>query len=375
MKVVIAMDSFKGSLSAIQAGNAVAEGIRRVFGKNECEIVVRPLADGGEGTVEAFSLCSDVDSYDVKVHGPLFDVITSSYAIFDNDTAFIEMAAASGLTLVPVEKRDPLHTTTYGTGELIKDAIKRGIRKFVIGIGGSATNDGGAGMLQALGFSFLDEDGNDIPFGAEGLEKLYEIRECEFRVACDVKNPLCGKNGASRVFGPQKGADPEMIVRMDAALRKYADLTLQYNPGSDDSAEGAGAAGGLGFAFMSYLGGKLLNGAKLIIELTELEKYLENADVVVTGEGRLDSQSVMGKAPTTAAAIAKKHGAKVVAFSGCVSDDARKCNSVGCIDAYFPVLRMPCSLDDAMDIENAYTNLRAASEQVFRLIGLYEKKE
>ena len=383
MKVVIAMDSFKGSLSAVQAGNAVAEGIRRVFGKDECEIVVRPLADGGEGTVEAFSMCSEVESVDVRVHGPLFEEMTSSYAIFESDTAFIEMASASGLTLVPQEKRDPLVTTTYGTGELIMDAVRRGIRKFVIGIGGSATNDGGVGMLQALGFSFLDEKGEEIPFGAAGLEKLCEIsddgvspelRECSFEVACDVKNPLCGKNGASRIFGPQKGADPEMTERMDKALGRYAVLTKAFAPSSDPDAAGAGAAGGLGFAFLSYLGGKLRNGAELVIKLTELERYVKDADIVVTGEGRLDSQSVMGKAPTTAGSLAKKYGAKVIAFAGCVSDDARKCNAGG-IDAYFPILRRPCTLDDAMDIENAYTNMRSASEQVFRLIGLYEKKE
>jgi glycerate kinase len=267
-------------------------------------------------------------------------------------------------------------TTTYGVGELIADAIGRGCRKFIVGIGGSATNDGGVGMLSALGFEFLDRDGDPIEQGAQGLEKLVSIKtdkalpelsECEFSVACDVKNPLCGDLGCSAVYGKQKGATPEMIEKMDAWLGKYAELTKKINPDANAEFEGAGAAGGMGYAFLSYLGGRLESGIELVMSATGLEEHIKNADIVVTGEGRLDGQSCMGKAPVGVAKAAKKYGKTVIAFSGCVTDDARECNSHG-IDAFFPIVRTPCALEEAMNIENAKKNLADTAEQVFRLI-------
>jgi len=261
-------------------------------------------------------------------------------------------------------------------GELILDAITKGCRKFIVGIGGSATNDGGIGMLQALGFAFLDKNGNQVTLGAKGLEDIVEIKidhavrelkECSFCVACDVKNPLCGENGCSAIYGPQKGATQAMINDMDAWLGNYAKLTQKVIPASDPNTPGTGAAGGLGFAFLSYLDATLQSGIDLVIKETDLEKHIIDADVVITGEGRLDGQSYMGKAPIGVAKLAKKYKKPVVAFSGCVTDDAVICNEYG-IDAFFPILRTPCSLQEAMDCDHAYKNLQDTAEQVFRLI-------
>ena len=283
--------------------------------------------------------------------------------------------------MVSGDEKNPLYTTTYGVGEMIKDAIAKGCRKFLIGIGGSATNDGGVGMLQALGFDFLDRDGNQIKKGAAGLADLCEIkadkaltelRECEFVVACDVKNPLCGSNGCSAIYGPQKGATPEMITIMDKHLGEYAKLTKTVNPDANENYPGAGAAGGLGFAFKAYLNAELKPGIDIVIEATELEKYVKDADIVVTGEGRLDGQSCMGKAPVGVSTLAKKYDKPVIAFAGCVTDDAIECNNHG-IDAFFPIVRKPCSLEDAMNIENAKKNLADTAEQAFRLVKAFDR--
>lgn len=373
MKIVIAIDSFKGSLTSVEAGTAVANGIKRVLG--DADICVRPIADGGEGTVETVISALNGNMRTVTVNDPLCRPIQARYGIADN-TAFIEMAAASGITLVSPEERNPLNTTTYGVGELIKDAINQGIRSFVIGIGGSATNDGGIGMLSALGFEFLDKDENNVSFGAKGLEELSKIRsdnvikelkECTFKVACDVKNPLFGENGCSVVFGPQKGATSEMVDQMDEWLDSYARLTKELIPRSDSNFPGSGAAGGLGFALRSYLGATLAPGIDLIMEATRLEDHIKSADIVITGEGRLDGQSCMGKAPVGVANLAKKYDKPVVAFAGAVTDNAVICNDHG-IDAFFPAVRKPCSLDEAMDHENAKNNLADTAEQVFRII-------
>lgn len=280
--------------------------------------------------------------------------------------------------MVPPEKRNPMDTTTYGVGELIRDAVDRGCRKFIIGIGGSATNDGGVGMLQALGFEFLDKEGKPVAYGAQGLEKLVcigtqhameELKGCEFHIACDVKNALCGPEGCSAVFGPQKGADADMIRKMDAWFADYAALAAAAcaDEKVDPDYPGTGAAGGLGFAFRTFLHGVLEPGVELILRETKLEDKLQDADVVVTGEGRLDGQTVMGKAPIGVAALAKKHGKRVVAFSGCVTEDARACNDHG-IDAFFPIVRAAVSLEEAMDRENAKRNMADTAEQVFRLM-------
>ena len=374
MKVVIAIDSFKGSLSSIEAGEAVRDAFLRRHPDGEA--IVRPLADGGEGTVDALASGLTGEIRRVSVTGPLGEQTVAKYSVVNGGTAVIEMAEAAGLTLVPDGKRDPRYTTTYGVGELIKHAIKSGCRSFIVGIGGSATNDGGVGMLSALGFSFLDKNGCEIPRGASGLDSLAsimtdgalpELSECTFRVACDVNNPLLGERGCSAVYGPQKGATPESVMTMDKALAEYARLTRKILPESDPDAKGSGAAGGLGFAFRSYLGASLLPGIGIILEETRLEDYIKDADLVVTGEGRLDSQTAMGKAPIGVAALAKKHGKRVIAFSGAVTDDAELLNKHG-IDAFFPILRRITTLEEALDKSTAYKNLTATAYQVFGLI-------
>lgn len=375
MKIVVALDSFKGSLSSLQAGNAVKDAIQRL--DHNAEIIVKPLADGGEGTVDALSDGLNAKIVEVKVSGPLLKPVIAKYCILkDNNTAVIEMASASGLTLIPLEERNPLNTTTYGVGELIKDAIKRGCRRFIVGIGGSATNDGGVGMLTALGYEFLDKNNAPISLGAKGLKDLCiikvdnvlpELKDCIFNIACDVNNPLCGENGCSYVFAPQKGADKQMIKDMDIWLSNYAEIAKIISNKADKDSAGAGAAGGLGFAFLSFTNSALKSGIEIILEETNIENDIKNADIVVTGEGRLDSQTVMGKAPIGIAKLAKKYNKKVIAFSGCVSDDAEICNDYG-IDAFFPILRNVTTLEDALDTNNAYKNLSSTAYQVFRLL-------
>lgn len=381
MKAVIAIDSLKGSLSSMEAGYAIADGIRKVHGQ-EAEIVVRPLADGGEGTVEALVSGMNGVTQNVMVTGPLGTPVNCEYGIIESShTAVIEMSGAAGITLVPDEKRNPLYTTTYGVGEVIKDAIAKGCRRFIVGIGGSATNDGGIGMLQALGYGFLDKEGKQVPFGARGLEVLEEITneyvlpelaECEFRVACDVTNILCGENGSSAVFGPQKGATPSMIMQMDKWLENYAALTEKKYTKANAHQAGTGAAGGLGFAFLSFTNAVLESGIKIVLEETGLEKYMENADIVITGEGRLDGQTAMGKAPVGVARLAKKHDIPVIAFAGSVTKEAVACNQNG-IDAFFQILRGVVTLEEAMKPENAKANMTDTVEQVFRLLKTAEK--
>lgn len=380
MRAVVAIDSLKGSLSSLEAGSAISEGIHRVF--PHAEIIVRPLADGGEGTVEALALGMNGRLEKVKVTGPLGNPVEAVYGIIDESkTAIVEMSAAAGITLVEEKDRNPLHTTTYGVGEMIRDAIRKGCRRFIVGIGGSATNDGGIGMLQALGYGFLDINGCQVPFGAKGLKEIDhivdddvipELQECTFKVACDVTNSLCGEQGCSAVFGPQKGATSSMVMQMDKWLAYYAALTQKKYPKANKKQAGTGAAGGLGFAFLAYTNATLESGIKIVLDETKLESYVKDADLVITGEGRLDGQTVMGKAPIGVANIAKKYGKKVIAFSGCVTEDAVKCNEHG-IDAFFPILREVVSLQDAMDGTNARKNMIQSVEQVFRLIQMYEK--
>ncbi len=386
MKAVVAMDSFKGSLTSLQAGLAAAEGIRR--GYPEAQVVVRPLADGGEGTVEALTEGMKGTRQQVTVTGPLGSPVGCEYGILPPEekggksTAVMEMAGAAGLTLIPEEKRNPLITTTYGVGEMIQDAMEKGCRRFLIGIGGSATNDGGAGMLQALGFGLLDRAGKQIGPGATGLAQLCQItkdgidpklRECEFRIACDVTNPLCGPLGASAVFGPQKGAGPKQIREMDGWLARFAELAAQTCPQADPQAMGSGAAGGLGFAFRTFLHGVLEPGIEIVLKETRLEEYAAWADVVITGEGRLDGQTAMGKAPAGVAALAKKYGKPVLAFSGSVTPDAGACLARG-IDAYFPIIREITTLQKAMEPAYAQRSLTEAVEQAFRLWRLSEDR-
>lgn len=377
MKSVIAIDSLKGSLSSIEAGKAIAEGIKRA--NPQAETVVKPLADGGEGTVEALVQGMEGVLQTIRVTGPLGEPVDCTYGIIEKSkTAVVEMSGAAGITLVPDEKRNPLYTTTYGVGEVIKDAIEKGCRRFVVGIGGSATNDGGVGMLQALGFGFLDKDGNQIPYGAIGLKTLQtiteeqvlpELSECEFQIACDVTNPLCGEKGASAVYGPQKGATPTMIEDMDTWLLHYAKLAKEKFKKADENWPGTGAAGGLGFAFLTFTNATLESGIKIVLTETQLEQYIRQADIVITGEGRLDGQTAMGKAPVGVAELAKKYGLPVIAFAGSVTKDAKECNQKG-IDAFFPILREITTLEEAMQPEHAKNNLMDTAEQVFRLLNL-----
>ena len=385
MKVAIAIDSFKGSLSSIAAGNAAAEGVRRVFPDAECR--VRPLADGGEGTVDALVAGLGGELKTVTVTGPAGKPVNAKYGLLADGVAVMEMAEAAGITLVSGAEKNPLYTTTYGVGEMILDAVRNGARKFVIGIGGSATNDGGAGMLQALGFRLLDGAGNDVPRGGAGLAQLQRIEsplststsnlDLSFRIACDVTNPLCGPNGASAVFGPQKGATPEMVRELDSALAHFAEIVEEVkvihhcspSPLTFSRAPGAGAAGGLGFAFKAFLNAELVPGVDLILNETHLEDFIRDADIVITGEGRLDGQTVMGKAPIGVARLAKKYGKRVLAFSGILGNGVEAVNAAG-IDAYFPILRKLVPLAEALDVSNASANLTATVEQVFRLLKI-----
>ena len=375
MKIVTAIDSFKGSMTSMEAGYAAAEGFRRA--DSSIQVDVRPLADGGEGTVEALVSGMNGILEHSMVTGPLGKPVDAVYGIIpETTTAVIEMSASSGITLISVEERNPLDATTYGVGELIRDAIGKGCRHFIVGIGGSATNDGGAGMLQALGFGLFDKEGRQIPFGAKGLELLDsitdenvvpELKDCSFRIACDVTNPLCGTEGCSAVYGPQKGATPSMIMQMDSWLSDYAELAKKNYPQADAEQGGTGAAGGLGFAFLTFTNACLESGIKIVLDETRLEDYIREADLVVTGEGMLDFQTAMCKAPVGVAALAKKYGIPVIAFAGGVTKEAGECNKNG-IDAFFPIVRGVSTLDDAIKNENAKANIADTAEQVLRLM-------
>lgn len=375
MKVVVAIDSLKGSLSSIEAGNTIKSAILSV--KPDASVIVKPLADGGEGTTDAFIEGLGGEKTELSVTGPLGAPVNAYYGYLpQTNTAIMEMASAAGITLIPENKKNPLLATTYGVGEMIRHAIGKGCRNFIIGIGGSATNDGGIGMLKALGYSFLDENGQDIGEGGQALSKVMsidashicpELSECNFQVACDVNNPLCGSNGATYIYGPQKGVTEEMKEELDRGMAHFAQITEHVLNNHFSEAEGAGAAGGLGFALLSYLNARLTPGIELILEAIELEKEVQDADIVITGEGRLDHQTAMGKAPVGVARLAKKYGARVMAFAGSVTKDAGACNDAG-IDAFFPIVRGVTTLEEAMKPDNARANMAATVEQVFRLL-------
>lgn len=374
-KVVIAMDSLKGSMTSLEAGTVIQEAIHMV--QKETEVVVKPLADGGEGTTEALIEGLHGERIEKIVTGPLKDPVMAVYGwIEESKTAIMEMASASGIVLLKEEEKNPWEATTYGVGELIKDAVLRGAKKIILGIGGSATNDGGIGMLQALGYEFLNQEGNPVGEGAEALSEIQIIQKkkdaislehCQIEVVCDVNNPLCGKNGATYIFGPQKGVKIEERETIDRAMSHFADVTESFLGVDQREIKGAGAAGGLGFALVAYLQATLRSGIDLVLEAVNLEGALQGADLVVTGEGRLEHQTAMGKAPIGVAKLAKKHSIKVIAFAGSVTKDARVCNEKG-IDAYFPIVRGVTTLEEAIKKENAKENLKAAAEQVFRLL-------
>ena len=375
MKVVIAIDSLKGSLSSMEAGMAIKDGI--LAAKPDAEVIVKPLADGGEGTTDALIEGMNGERIDLTVTGPMHIPVDAYYGYLkDTNTAVMEMASAAGITLVPDSEKNPLLATSYGVGEMINDAIQRGCRNFIIGIGGSVTNDGGIGMLKALGVRFLDENGEDAGEGGQALAKVARIdvsgmnpllKECHIQVACDVNNPLCGENGSTYVYGPQKGVTEDMKKTLDEAMAHFARVTSETLENDYMNIPGAGAAGGLGYAFLAYTGAALTPGIELILDAVGLEEELSGADVVVTGEGRLDFQTAMGKAPVGVARLAKKYNAKVIAFAVSVTKEATACNKEG-IDAFFPILRGVCTLAEAMDPVAARNNMTATVEQVFRLL-------
>lgn len=375
MKVMVLIDSFKGSMTSMEAGNAAQTGILKAY--PDAEVIVRPLADGGEGTTDALIEGLGGSKVELSVTGPMGIPVNTYYGILsDETTAVMEMAQAAGITLADTDKRDPKVATTYGVGELIRDAVGRGCRKFIIGIGGSATNDGGIGMLKALGVKFLTKDGKEVGEGANALAKIRfvslehlmpELKECEFQIACDVNNPLCGRNGATYIYGKQKGIREDEMEAIDQNMQHYAAMTAERLGKDFSDTAGAGAAGGMGFAFISYLGAKLLPGIELILDVICFSEDAKETDIVITGEGRLDLQTAMGKAPVGVAKAAKKYGCKVIAFAGSVTKEAIVCNDNG-IDAFFPIVRGVCTLEEAMNPANARANLSAMAEQVFRLL-------
>ena len=351
MKIVVAPDSFKGSLTAVEVSDAIEQGVREIF--PEAEIVKIPMADGGDGTVQCLVNATGGKILREKVTGPLGDEVLASYGILgDKKTAVIEMAEASGLTLVPENKRNPLITTTYGTGQLIKAALDQECRKMIIGIGGSATNDGGAGMVQALGVKLINREGKEIGFGGGELKKVFRIdtncldnrlSETKVLIASDVSNPLCGPKGASRIYGPQKGATPEIIEELDESLAHFAEIIKKDLNKDIKNMPGAGAAGGLGASLMAFLNAELRPGIEIMIEIVKLERAIKDADLVITGEGKIDSQTIYGKAPIGVAKIAKKYNVPVIAVAAIISDDADIVHQHG-IDFLIKVSEPPMSL-------------------------------
>ncbi|EGD52480.1 glycerate kinase [Thermoanaerobacter ethanolicus JW 200] len=372
MKILIAPDKFRGSLSAFEVADSIEKGILKVFPKAVIEKV--PMADGGEGTVESLVDATGGKIIKTNVKDPLFRDIESFYGILgDGKTAVIEMAAASGLYLLKDYERNPMITTTYGTGQLIKDALDRGCRKFIIAIGGSATNDGGAGMASALGVKFYDKDGIEIGLGGGELSKIYSIdtsnlddrlKECEFIVACDVANPLIGENGASRVYGPQKGATKEMVEVLDKNLEHYGKLLEKYFNKKIIDVPGSGAAGGLGAGLMAFLNAQLKSGIEIITETLKLEEKIKEADIVISGEGKIDFQTAFGKTISGIAKLCKKHNKPLIVIAGTV-EDIEKLYEIG-VSSVFSTMEKPMSLEDA--VKNAPTLLEKSAERIFRLI-------
>lgn len=374
MKVVVATDSFKGCMTSLEAGNCIKEAIEESC---DASVEVFPLADGGEGTVEALMSCMHGVEVPVMVTGPLGEKVESVYGMVESERlAVMEMANVAGITMVSERSKNPMNTTTYGVGEMILDAAAKGLREFVIGIGGSATNDGGLGMLTALGVDFYTQDGSKAGIFGRDLMTVRSIditnlapvlKECHFTIMCDVTNPLCGPLGSSAIYGPQKGASDKVIALMDQGLERYAEVIRKVVQKDCAHMEGAGAAGGLGYAFLTFLNTTLQPGISFLLDKLELENKMEDADIVITGEGRLDAQTAMGKAPAGVAAMAKKHGAMVIAFTGATSEDAEACNKAG-MDAYFSICRGPMSIEEAMKKETACENIHLTVKQVFRLI-------
>ena len=377
MKAVLAIDSFKGSLSSIEASTACAEAIKEIF--PDAETIIYPLADGGEGTVSALTEGLGGEIRRTKVTGPLGNEIMSRYGYLPSSkTAVMEMADAAGLPMIHPNLRNPLNTTTYGLGELIHSAIDDGCRKFIIGIGGSATNDAGLGMLTALGVKFTKADGTPVGINGKdvcdiehidisGMDK--RIKECTFHIACDVNNPLYGENGCSVVYGPQKGATPEIVAMMDSAIKTFAEKAEHDCQITGADIPGAGAAGGLGYAFHGFLNGVLIPGVQLILDAINIKEDLKNADILITGEGQIDFQTSMGKAPAGVAQLAKKVNPDclTIAVCGSATPEAVAVNNSG-IDAYFPILNEIITLKSALVKKNAIRNMKLTMKQIMNLL-------
>lgn len=373
MKFILAPDSFKESMTAKEACISMENGIRKVFKDATCIHV--PMADGGEGTVDALIESTNGNLHEVEVTAPLGNKVKAKFGILgDGKTAVIEMAEASGIHLVKLEDRNPLLTTTFGTGELIKYALDMNIERIIIGLGGSATNDGGVGMLQALGASFKDSDGKEIAFGGGVLKDLCtidlsgfdkRIYDVKIEVACDVKNPLTGENGASFVFGAQKGGNKETLEELDSNLKHYAEVVKRDMGKEIDKVEGAGAAGGLGAALIGFCNGKLESGIDLVIKYSDLEDKVRKADFVFTGEGSIDFQTKFGKTPIGVAKIAKKYNIPVIAFGGRIGEGIDELYSLG-IDSVIGITPGIISLDEALS--KGKDNLEISAENVVRIL-------
>lgn len=380
MKIIIAPDSFKESLSSLEVAQQIEAGFREVY--PDAVYLKLPVADGGEGTVEALVAATAGEFRKARVCGPLGEPVEAIYGICgDGRTAVIEMAAASGLSLVPPGQRNPLVTSSFGTGELIRHALDEGLRHLLIGIGGSATNDAGAGMLQALGVRFLDAQQRQLAPGGGALGQLANIdlseldprlQDCRIEVACDVDNPLTGSRGASAVFGPQKGATPSMVAQLDANLAHFARI-VERDLGRQIAEEpGAGAAGGMGGALMGFFNASLRPGVEIVIDAINLKSLVADADLVITGEGRIDAQSLSGKTPVGIARVARQHGVPVIAIAGSLGPDAGVFHDCG-INALFSVVQGPCSLEAALS--EAAQNVRKTARQIAAVLKLAGVKE
>lgn len=380
MRFLFASDSFKGTLSSEQIIHLLNESANKIF--PGCETMGVPIADGGEGTVDAVIAVTKGEIREIPVHGPLMEETTATYGVFHGDSAIIEMAAASGLPMVPVEKRNPLNTTTYGTGELIKDALNAGYRKLSIAIGGSATNDGGLGAMRALGIRFLDAEGRELEGIGSDLEKVADIdvsgihpavAEAEITVMCDVNNPLTGPDGATYTFGKQKGGTPEILDRMEAGMKQYAKVIKEKLGKDVDQIAGAGAAGGLGAALCVFLHANLKSGIETVLDLIDFDTLLEGTDLVITGEGRIDWQSAFGKVPSGIGMRCKNHGVPAVAIVGGMGTGAEKIYEFG-VESIIPTINGAMDIKEALDrAEELYAN---AADRLFRMIkvGMDMKK-
>lgn len=379
-KVIIAIDSFKGSLTSSEAGWSVANGIKNIY--PYCEVIVLPVADGGEGMLAVITESMNVEVVHAKAHDPLMNVIDTQYVVSpDKRTAIIEMASINGLTIIPEDKRNPMLTTTYGTGELIKDALDKGYREFIIGIGGSATNDAGLGMLQALGYRFLDASGNELGYGGQIMEEVAIIdqsgahkalHESHFTIASDVLNPFYGENGAACVYGRQKGADEEMIDKLDKGLQNLSSVIQSQLNKDIGQYPGAGAAGGMGGGFLAFLNSDLKSGIKLMLDVLHFAEKITGADLIITGEGKVDRQTIMGKVSSGILDEAKKQNIPVIVIAGSI-EHVEEMNKAG-FQAIFSITPSPIPLEKAIDPIFASRNIECLITQLCRTIDVFNRR-